>query len=146
MKLKITSCLDINHIFKVVSGLMPKKSANPQNLLRQRRRQFQLGRFLRRVASVTASPKEAGSAISEIQPQTLSSLGLTSLPSVEDAVTVYYEEVSDEDDEIDNLLLDDYVLLDLEQGAPVLTHSENLVEVSIITIVSNSFCPSSSSF
>jgi len=39
---------------------------------------------------------------------------LLSLPSLEEAVPVYYEEDNDEDDEIVLLLFDDDVLLDLE--------------------------------
>jgi len=81
--------------------------------------------------------------ISQNQPQILPSLGLPSLPSVEEAVSVHYEDDSDEDDEIDSSLLDDYVLLELEQGAPIV--SEELMEVSVITIVSNSSSPPPSS-
>jgi len=49
---------------------------------------------------------------------------------------VYQEEDSDEDDEIDPLLLEDYVLLELEQGALIVSYSEELVEIPV-TIVSN---------
>jgi len=49
---------------------------------------------------------------------------------------VYHEEDSDKDDEIDLLLLEEYALLELEQGALIVSYSEELVE-SPVTIVSN---------
>jgi len=49
---------------------------------------------------------------------------------------VYHEEDSDEDEEIDPFLLEDYVLLELEQRAPIVSYSEELVEIPV-TIVSD---------
>jgi len=67
--------------------------------------------------------------------QSIPSLGLLSIPGVEEA-PVYYEEDSDEDDEIDSSLLKDYGLLELEKGAPIVSESKELVEIPV-TIVSN---------
>jgi len=85
------------------------------------------------------------SAISLSPPQTLPSLGVPSLTSIEEAVPVYYEEDSDEDDEIDSSLLNDYVLFELEHGAPAFSDSEELVEVPVITMVRSSSSPPPSS-
>ena len=134
--LKLKSSSAISNIFKIVSGLMPKDSANLLNILRQRRWQVQLRSLLQRIASVPPSPQEEVPAIPLSQPQSLPSLEVPSLPSVEEAVPVYHEEDSDEDDEIDPLLLEDYVLLELEQGASIVSYSEELVEFPV-TIVSN---------
>ena len=133
--LKLKSASAISNIFKIVSGLMPKDSANLLNTLRQRRWQAQLRSLLQRIASVPPSPQEQVQAISISQPQSLTSLEVPSLPSAEEA-PVYHEEDSYEDDEIDPLLLEDYVLLELEQGAMIVSYSEELVEFPV-TIVSN---------
>jgi len=94
--------------------------------------------LLRRKASVPPSPQEERTSITIPQPQTLPSLEVEvpSLPSVEEAVPVQHEEDSDEDDEIDPLLLEVYVPLEIEQGAPIVSYSEALVEIPV-TIVSN---------
>jgi len=57
---------------------------------------------------------------------------------------VYHEEDIDEDDEIYLLLFDDYVLLELEQRAPIVSDCEELVKIPV-TILSNSSSPPLSS-
>jgi len=49
---------------------------------------------------------------------------------------MYHEKDSDEDEEIDPLLLEGYVLLELEQGAPIVSYSDELVKIPV-SIVSN---------
>jgi len=68
---------------------MPKNSANLHNILRQRRWQVQLRSLLQRIASGTASPQEEVTSISIPQQQTLPSLEVLYLPSVEEAVLMY---------------------------------------------------------
>jgi len=132
------------HIQEVVSDLMPSNSPNLLNVLTQRRRQSRLRSLLRRVVSVKASPKETVPDISISSSQTLPSIGKLSLPSKEEAVPVYYEEETTENDDIDPLLVDDYLLLDLEHGAPVFSDAE-LEEVSAITPINNASSPPTSS-
>jgi hypothetical protein len=123
---------------------MPNNSPNLLNRLRQRRRQAKLRRVLSRVASVTVSPKETVQAISLSPSQTLPSIGVPFLPSVEEAVLVYFEEETTEDDDIDPLLADDYLLLDLEHGDSVVSDSADIVEVPAITLNNNYSSPPSS--
>ena len=103
--LKLKSASAISNIFKIVSGLMPKDSVNLLNILRQRRWQVQLRSLLQRIASIPPSPQEEVPAITLPQPQSLPSLGVPSFSSVEESVPMYHEEDSDEDEEIDPLLL-----------------------------------------
>jgi len=130
------------HIQEVVSGLMPSNSSNLLNVLTQRLRQSKLRSLLRRVASVKASPKEAVPGISIAPLQILPSIGKPSLPSKEEAVPVYYKEETTEEE--DSSLVDDYLLLDLEHGAPVVSDVE-LEEIPAITLLNNSSSPPSSS-
>ena len=116
---------------------MPNNLPNLLYRLRQRRRQSKLRRVLRRVASVTASPKEAVQAISLSPSQALPSIGVP-LPSVEEAVLVYYEEETTENDGIDPLL---DVILDLERGESVVSDSADIVGVPAITLSNNSSSP-----
>jgi len=64
---------------------------------------------------------------------------------VEEEAPVYYKEETNDDDDIDPSLLDDYVLLDLEHRVTVFSDSPELVEVPAITLVSSSSSPLPSS-
>ena len=89
--LKLKSASAISNIFKIVSGLMQKDSANLINILRQRRRQFQLRSLLRRVESATySSPQETAPDISLTQPQPTPSIGVIPLVSIDYSATAGY--------------------------------------------------------